>query len=64
MNATSIDKNDLLVEAILLSTCDHPNLVKFFGACFIDNNFESMVIEYMDMGDLLTFLRTFNVFRF
>lgn len=64
MNATSIDKNDLLVEAILLSTCDHPNLVKFYGVCFIDKNFESMVIEYMDMGDLLTFLRTFNVFRF
>lgn len=56
-----MDKNNLLFEAILLGSCNHPNLVGLYGVCYIENDFDFMVIEYMDMGDLLTYLRDLNV---
>ena len=45
-------------EAIRQSKCNHPNLVKVYGITFTANkSLEHIVLEYMNMGDLLSYLR-------
>ena len=43
-------------EAVRQNNCDHPNLIKIYGIISGDH-LESIVLEYMNMGDLLTYLR-------
>lgn len=52
---------DLLTEAILLNNCDHFNLIKIEGVCFKNNKIDSIIMEYMNSGDLLTYLRESKV---
>lgn len=56
---------DLIREAVFLNSFEHQNLIKFYG--FInENNFTDIndflpkyiVLEYMNTGDLLTYLRS------
>ena len=43
-------------EAVRQNNCDHPNLIKIYG--IVSGAYlESIVLEYMNMGDLLTYLR-------
>ena len=48
---------DLIKEAISMSHFNHPNLVKFYGVCFDSINPKYIVLEYMNLGDLLAYLR-------
>jgi serine/threonine protein kinase len=57
----NVYSNDLLVEALLLSNCDHENLIKIFGVCFSKNKIDSIIMEYMNSGSLLTNLLESNV---
>lgn len=62
-NANEIEKLDLLKEAIALNSFDHPNLIKFYGVCIsseLENEIKFILIEYMNNGDLLTYLRSFR----
>ena len=57
-NASEIDKRDMLQEAILLSSCNHKNLVKIYGMTFAeDKQFDFIVMEFLNRGDLLSHLR-------
>uniref|UniRef100_A0AC35U7T4 Receptor protein-tyrosine kinase n=1 Tax=Rhabditophanes sp. KR3021 TaxID=114890 RepID=A0AC35U7T4_9BILA len=54
---TAEDRIKFLKEAILMNNFDHRNIVKLLGVCFEgEHNF--LVIELMEEGDLLKFLRT------
>ena len=48
---------DLIKEAVSMSQFDHPNLVKLYGVCFESIHLKYIVLEYMNMGDLLAYLR-------
>ena len=53
---------NFLKEAILMNNFDHPNIVKLLGVC-LNTIPELLIAEYMDCGDLLTFLRSrYNLF--
>lgn len=57
-NLSNQNKNELLLEAILLKSCNHTNLVKLYGACFKkDETLEFIAMEYMNRGNLLDHLR-------
>jgi serine/threonine protein kinase len=45
-------------EALLLNSLNHKNLLKLHGIC-IDSqkSIKYIILEYMNMGDLLNFLR-------
>ena len=59
MKADALDeeKLDLIKEAISLNSFNHPNLIKFHGICIESFNPKFIVLEYMNLGDLLTYLR-------
>uniref|UniRef100_A0A0N4ZIK1 receptor protein-tyrosine kinase n=1 Tax=Parastrongyloides trichosuri TaxID=131310 RepID=A0A0N4ZIK1_PARTI len=50
------DRIKFLKEAILMNNFDHRNIVKLLGVCF-DNDTNFLLIELMEGGDLLKFLR-------
>ena len=52
----SNEADDFFREVDFMSKLDHPNIVKLLGVCSIDEPF-SMIFEYMDLGDLSSFLR-------
>lgn len=57
-NAGPNEKLDLIKEAISLNSFNHANLINFYGVLVNENNEPTYIIlEYMNMGDLLTFLR-------
>lgn len=57
-DADNQEKLDLLKEAISLNTFNHPNLINFYGVLFDPiNEPKYIILEYMNMGDLLTYLR-------
>ena len=43
-------------EVDFMSKLDHPNIVRLLGVCSLEEPF-SMIFEYMDLGDLCSFLR-------
>lgn len=43
-------------EVAFMSRLDHPHVVRLLGVCSLDEPF-SMVFEFMDLGDLCSFLR-------
>lgn len=55
-------KLELIREAHLLKSAEHKNLIKFYGIVFDENESstfpEYIVLEYMNKGDLLNYLRT------
>lgn len=55
---------DLLQEAIALNLFDHPNLVRFYGVCISkEKRVKYILLEYMNNGDLLSFLRSHRNFK-
>jgi proto-oncogene tyrosine-protein kinase ROS len=57
---TAAEKKNFLKEAVLLNLISHPNLVHFYGVCFeneSENDPKYIILEYINEGDLLTFLR-------
>lgn len=61
--ATDEHKNDFLMEAVLLGSLKHYNIVKLIGVSFIRVP-KFLILEFMEGGDLKTFLQanrpTFN----
>ena len=62
--ANDSEKFDLLTEAIALNSFNHENLVKFYGVCFPKKTLNKLeikylILEYMNSGDLLSYLRQF-----
>ena len=49
-------KNDIIREANLLVKCDHLNIVKFHGTCYQNDIPKYLVMEYMNIGDLRSYL--------
>ena len=47
---------DFLMEALIMSKFNHPNIVQFIGVCF-DKHPRFIVLELLAGGDLKTFLR-------
>lgn len=52
----SDESDDFFREVDFMSKLDHPNIVKLLGVCSVDEPY-SMIFEYMDLGDLSSFLR-------
>lgn len=64
-DANDSEKLDLLKEAIALNSFNHENLVKFYGVCFPKSTLNKLeikyiVLEFMNNGDLLSYLRQFR----
>ncbi|KAM4771019.1 proto-oncogene tyrosine-protein kinase ROS [Rhinophrynus dorsalis] len=55
-DATDHEKAEFLKEAHLMSQFDHPNILKLLGVCLF-NEPQYIILELMDGGDLLTYLR-------
>ncbi len=49
-------ESDFLMEAIIMSKFNHPNIVHFIGACF-DTHPRYIILELLAGGDLKNFLR-------
>ena len=49
-------KNDFIKEAVHMNQFDHPNILKLLGVCF-DKEPLCLIFEYMDLGDLKSYLR-------
>jgi serine/threonine protein kinase len=47
---------DFLMEALIMSKFNHPNIVHFIGVCF-ENHPRFIVLELLAGGDLKVFLR-------
>ncbi len=57
-DANNSEKTDIIREAILLSSLNHKNLLQLHGICLDScKSIKYIVLEYMNMGDLLHFLR-------
>jgi anaplastic lymphoma kinase len=54
--STSQAEMDFLMEALIMSKFNHPNIVHFIGVCF-DNHPRFIVLELLAGGDLKVFLR-------
>ncbi|XP_046995881.1 leukocyte tyrosine kinase receptor isoform X3 [Schistocerca americana] len=54
--STSQAETDFLMEALIMSKFNHPNIVHFIGVCF-DKHPRFIVLELLAGGDLKTFLR-------
>ncbi|XP_063297854.1 proto-oncogene tyrosine-protein kinase ROS [Pelobates fuscus] len=55
-DATDQEKSEFLKEAHLMSQFDHPNILKLLGVCLF-NEPQYIILELMDGGDLLSYLR-------
>ncbi|XP_075057024.1 proto-oncogene tyrosine-protein kinase ROS [Mixophyes fleayi] len=55
-DATDQEKVEFLKEAHLMSQFDHPNILKLLGVCLF-NEPQYIILELMDGGDLLSYLR-------
>lgn len=54
--STNQAETDFLMEALIMSKFNHPNIVHFIGVCF-DKHPRFIVLELLAGGDLKTFLR-------
>jgi serine/threonine protein kinase len=54
--STSQAEMDFLMEALIMSKFNHPNIVHFIGVCF-ENHPRFIVLELLAGGDLKVFLR-------
>ena len=55
-NAAEDDKRSFLSEALVMSNFNHPNVLPVLGVC-LDKNPFFLILELMEAGDLLAFLR-------
>ncbi|KMQ82300.1 proto-oncogene tyrosine-protein kinase ros [Lasius niger] len=55
-NASSQDKKEFLQEAKLMSVLRHQNVLRLLGIC-LDADSPLLILELMEAGDLLTYLR-------
>lgn len=55
--------DEFIKEALLLNKMKHMNIVKFYGVVFDANqlSIKYLVFEFMNMGDLLKFLKSQKV---
>lgn len=51
-----IEPEDLIQEIVYLSTCDHPNIIRFVGHFCDDTRMPCVVTEFMAGGDLRGYL--------
>ena len=51
------NRQDISKEVNILLKCDHPNIVKIYGFCKNGPIIDCLVMEYLDKGDLLAFLK-------
>ena len=59
-DANMFEKLDLVKEALSLNSFNHPNLIKFYGVILEKigiNEPKYIVLEFMNTGDLLAFIR-------
>ena len=56
-SANQENRNELLLEAKHLGSCNHDNIIKVYGVCYRKKFLSLIVMEYMNMGDLLSFLK-------
>ncbi len=56
-NATEQEKVEFLKEALLMSNFKHKHILQLLGIC-IDNNPHFIIMELMEGGDLLSYLRS------
>ncbi|NXM66645.1 ROS1 kinase, partial [Serilophus lunatus] len=54
--ATDHEKSEFLKEAHLMSKFDHPHILKLLGVCLL-NEPQYLILELMEGGDLLNYLR-------
>ncbi|NXC43638.1 ROS1 kinase, partial [Penelope pileata] len=54
--ATDQEKSEFLKEAHLMSKFDHPHILKLLGVCLL-NEPQYLILELMEGGDLLSYLR-------
>jgi proto-oncogene tyrosine-protein kinase ROS len=54
--ASAVDKAEFLKEAQLMSNFKHANILQLIGVC-LDNDPNFLILELMEGGDLLSFLR-------
>ena len=52
----SNEAKDFFREVDFMSKLEHPNVVRLLGVCSVQEPY-SMIFEYMDLGDLCSFLR-------
>lgn len=57
VEASDFEKFDLIKEAVALGSFKHNNLIKLYGICLEEDNPKYLVLEYMKLGDLLSYLR-------
>lgn len=57
LNITSESQFELIEEARIIDKCDQENLVKFYGVCFNDNKIDQIIMESINCGNLLEYLR-------
>ena len=55
-SASDNEKQQFLKEALLMSTIKHENVVSLLGVC-LDTDAQLIILELMDGGDLLAYLR-------
>jgi proto-oncogene tyrosine-protein kinase ROS len=55
-DANEREREEFLTEARFMSNFQHPNILRLLGVC-LDNNPQYMIMELMEGGDLLTFIR-------
>jgi len=58
LNDENTNTNELLKEAIMLQNCNHFNFVKFYGICLKMHKIHYLIMEFMNKGDLHTYLKT------
>lgn len=54
--ATDQEKQEFLKEATIMGKFKHPNIVSLMGVC-LDNDPQYIILELMEGGDLLTYIR-------
>ncbi len=55
--ASEQEKDEFLKEALLMSNFKHDHIIRLLGVC-LDNDPQFIILELMEGGDLLTYLRS------
>ena len=55
--ATDTEKEEFLKEALLMSNFKHSHILRLLGVC-LDNDPQFIILELMEGGDLLSYLRS------
>ena len=55
--ASDQEKEEFLKEALLMSNFKHDHIIRLLGVC-LDNDPQFIILELMEGGDLLSYLRS------